>query len=77
MSRQADIAYRGRRIALLIAGLGLAWIALTALGGALDWSQRTRALFDLAILAGFGFALWMIFGLWRDRQPDRPRKDKD
>jgi hypothetical protein len=38
----------------------------------LDWTQRTRALFDLAALAGFGYALWMIFGFWRDG-----RKDKD
>jgi hypothetical protein len=44
---------------------------MTAVGGALDWSQRTRALFDLAALAGFGLALWMIIGLWRDRQKNK------
>lgn len=55
----------------MIAGLGLAWIALTSLGAALDWSQRTRAFFDLAVLAGFGMAIWMIYGLWRDSRNDK------
>lgn len=27
--------------------------------------------FDLAALAGFGWALWMIYELWRDRQKDK------
>jgi threonine/homoserine/homoserine lactone efflux protein len=71
MERQTDQARQGRRIALVIAGTGLIWIAATALGGALDWSQRTRALFDLAALAGFGWAIWMIYGLWRSRQTDK------
>lgn len=69
--RQSRQARNGRVIALVIAGVGLFWIAMTALGGALDWSQRTRALFDLLALAGFGLALWMIFGLWRDRQNNK------
>ena len=69
--RQSRQARDGRRIALVIAGVGLFWIAITAVGGALDWSQRTRALFDLAALAGFGLALWMIIGLWRDRQKNK------
>lgn len=65
---QADHNRRGRVIALLIAGIGLAWIAATALGAALDWSQRLRALFDLVALAGFGWAIYLIYGLWRDRR---------
>lgn len=71
MSQQSDQARQGRVIALVIAGTGLLWIGATALGGALDWSQRTRALFDLAALAGFGWAIWMIIGLWRSRQTDK------
>lgn len=65
------IARQGRIVALVIAGVGLFWIAATALGGALDWSQRTRAFFDLAALAGFGTALWMIYQLWRASQKDK------
>ncbi|WP_323770118.1 DUF5337 domain-containing protein [Antarctobacter sp.] len=71
MADQQDINRRGRVIALVIAGTGVGWIAATAIGGALDWSQRLRALFDLAALGGFVWALWMVYGLWRDRQKDK------
>lgn len=71
MAEPQDRNRRGRRLALLIAGLGLGWIALTALGAALDWSQRLRALFDLAVLAGFGVALYVAVGLWREGRRDR------
>ena len=64
----ADHARRGRRIALFVAGLGLLWIAIIAIGSALDLTQRVRALLDLIVLAGFGWAIWMIYGLWRDRR---------
>jgi threonine/homoserine/homoserine lactone efflux protein len=63
-----DHSRRGRRIALFVAGLGLLWIALIAIGNAMDLTQRTRALLDLIVLAGFGWAIWMIYGLWRDRR---------
>ena len=71
MDRNSEQARRGRRIALLIAGVGVAWIIATAAGAALDWTQRTRAFFDLAALAGFGLAIWRIYGLWRDSQKDK------
>ncbi|WP_417205081.1 DUF5337 domain-containing protein [Antarctobacter sp.] len=71
MADQQDFNRRGRVIALVIAGTGVGWIAATAIGGALDWSQRLRALFDLAALGGFVWALWMVYGLWRDRQKDK------
>ncbi|MBU2961513.1 DUF5337 domain-containing protein [Citreicella sp. C3M06] len=66
---------QGRVIALLIAGTGLAWIAATVAGDLLGWTQRTRAFFDLAALAGFGTAIWMIYGLWRARQKDRSNEE--
>ncbi|EAU45946.1 hypothetical protein R2601_21787 [Salipiger bermudensis HTCC2601] len=62
---------QGRIIALVIAGTGLAWIAAMLAGEALGWSQRTRAFFDLAAIAGFGTAIWMIYGLWRARQQNK------
>ncbi|SFD81822.1 hypothetical protein SAMN04515678_103176 [Roseivivax sediminis] len=58
-------------IALVIAGTGLFWIAATALGAWLGWSQRARALCDLAALAGFGMAIYMLFDLWRARRNDK------
>lgn len=63
-----ELQRRGRIIALIIAAVGIGWILATALGQSMGWSQRVRALFDLAALAGFGFAIWMIYGLWRLRQ---------
>ncbi|WP_425098436.1 DUF5337 domain-containing protein [Tropicibacter sp. S64] len=63
-----DHQQTGRRIALLIAGTGVAWIAINALGASMGWSSRTLALFDLAAIAAFGWAIWMIYGLWRARQ---------
>jgi uncharacterized membrane protein len=57
-TRQARL---GRRAALLMAGTGLFWIAAMFLGSQLDWPDRTRALFDLIALAGFGLSLWMTY----------------
>ncbi|MBE9635396.1 DUF5337 domain-containing protein [Salipiger mangrovisoli] len=71
MSGQDQQGRQGRIIALVIAGTGLAWIAVTVAGEMLGWTQRTRALFDLAALAGFGWAMWMIYGLWRSRRTDK------
>lgn len=64
-----------RVIALVIAGTGLGWIAAIMAGELLGWPQRTRAFFDLAAIAGFGTAIWMIYGLWRARQQDRSNEE--
>lgn len=68
MSDGREYNRRGRLVALVIAGTALFWIAANALGMALDWSQRLRALIDLVAGAGFIWAIWMIYGLWRDRR---------
>ncbi|MBV7393520.1 DUF5337 domain-containing protein [Mameliella sediminis] len=68
MAGDQEFNRRGRVIALVIAGTGLGWVVANALGAALDLSQRWRALFDLAALGGFVWAMWMLYGLWRDRQ---------
>ena len=56
---------------MFIAAIGVLWILVNALGSEYGWSQRTRALFDLAALAGFGAGLWMTYQLWRARQADK------
>lgn len=61
----------GQRTALILAGTGAFWIIATWAGEHYGWSIRYRALFDLAALAGFGFALWQTFQLWRTRQNDK------
>lgn len=60
----------GQRVALFTAGVGLFWVLSTWLGGQLGLSNRTIALFDLLALVGFGWALWMTYGIWRARQND-------
>ncbi len=60
----------GRRAAIVMAVTGVLWIAITWLGGALEWSHRFRALFDLAALAGFGFALWLVYQAFKARSHD-------
>ena len=61
----------GQRAALFLAGVGLFWVLATWAGGALGLPMRVRALFDLIALAGFGWALWMTFQVWRDRRHDK------
>lgn len=68
MSGRQEFDRRGRRVALVIAGTALFWIAANVIGAALDMSHRLRALIDLVAGAGFIWAIWMIYGLWRDRQ---------
>lgn len=68
MSDKNSEQRQGRVISLVIAGVALFWIGATALGSQLGLPQRTRALFDLVALAGFIWAIWMIYGLWRNRQ---------
>jgi hypothetical protein len=54
-----------------MAGVGVFWVLVTLIGDQYGWSVRTRVLFDLAALAGFGFALWQTFQLGRARQHDK------
>ncbi|MDE0852683.1 DUF5337 domain-containing protein [Yoonia sp.] len=64
-------AKAGQRVALIMAATGGLWVIATALGQEYDWSIRVRSFFDLAALAGFGFALWNTYKLWRARQTDK------
>ncbi len=65
---QQDNGKAGRRLALVIAGTGILWVLANMIGSEYGWSNRTRALFDLLALAGFGAALWIAIGLWRARK---------
>ncbi|WP_342075262.1 DUF5337 domain-containing protein [Yoonia sp. SS1-5] len=73
MTKHGDTkqAKAGQRVAMLLAGIGVFWILVTMIGSQYGWSNRTRAFFDLAALAGFGFALWQTYQLWRARQIDK------
>nr|WP_280922892.1 DUF5337 domain-containing protein [Rubellimicrobium aerolatum] len=62
------VAALGRRAGLVLAGVGLFWIAATWAGDSLGWPVRVRALIDLFALAGFGFALYLTWQVWRLRR---------
>ncbi len=68
---QTRQAKAGQRVALMIAGVGVFWVLVILLGDEYGWSNRVRAFFDLAALAGFGFALWQTYRLWRARQDEK------
>lgn len=53
---------------MVIAGTGVFWILATLIGGHLELTNRTRALFDMLALAGFIWAFVLIFQIWRLRQ---------
>lgn len=62
------LARAARRAGLVLAVVGVSWIAATWAGEAWGWTQRTRALLDLFALAGFGGALYLTWQVWRLRQ---------
>ena len=68
---EQDMARKGRQAALMIAGTAVFWILSTFIGGQIGLSNRTLALFDLVALAGFIWAMWMIFQIWRARQDNQ------
>jgi threonine/homoserine/homoserine lactone efflux protein len=67
----AEMARAGRRAGLTLAAVGVLWILATAISEAQGWPTRTRALFDLLALAGFGWALYLTWQVWRLRRADR------
>ncbi|SEK36374.1 hypothetical protein SAMN05443999_101286 [Roseovarius azorensis] len=70
-NRDQQIARKGRFTALVIAGTAVFWIAATLIGGQLGLDNRTRALFDLMALAGFVWALVLIYQIWRARRSNQ------
>ncbi len=71
VDRNTDALTRqGRLTGLVAAATGLFWIAAIWAGNQWDWTQRTRALFDLIALGGFAFVLIATFRIWRARQKD-------
>lgn len=70
MRKEPDRTTRmGRRMALFIAGIGVLWVLANIVGSDMGWSPRTRALFDLMALAGFGLAF--VYAIWMWRQRDK------
>jgi CHASE2 domain-containing sensor protein len=71
MSNEREQARKGRHAALVIAITAVAWVLVGLIGAQYGWSWRTLLFFDLAALAGFVFAFWIIFQIWRMRRDNR------
>lgn len=71
MSEPNEVSRRGRRLALIIAGLGIAYILATTVGRLAGLGPRVLGLFDLVALAGFGWAIYEAVTLWRNRERDK------
>ncbi len=68
MSKTDTDARKGRIAAMIIAGTGVFWVLITLIGEKEGFSQELRLTFDLVALAGFVFAIWLIYQIWRARQ---------
>jgi len=61
-------ARKTRQVAVVIAVTGAGWIGANFAGKLLGLPGRYAVLFDLAALAGFFWALVVIFQIWRARR---------
>lgn len=64
----ADLAKQARRAGLAIAGTMLGWMLLQLIGAEYDWPPKYALLIDLFALAGFIWALAVVFQIWRARR---------
>jgi len=71
MSEHDAAARKGRQAGLVIAGTAVLWVLATLIGEKEGFSQGLRLVLDLAALAGFGFAFWLIFQYWRVRRDNQ------
>lgn len=65
-----QLARQGRKVALVIAGAMLFWIAMQWFGPQIGLTMRFFVLIDLTVLAVFFWALVVAFQLWRKRQAE-------
>jgi hypothetical protein len=70
--RPSDEAFAkgSRRAGLAIAGTMLGWMLLQLIGAEYNWPVKYTLLIDLFALAGFIWALAVVFQIWRARRSD-------
>ena len=61
-------AQQSRLVAYVLAGTMILWVGAQWLGATFGWDARFAFLFDLAALAGFGWALFVTYRIWRRRE---------
>ncbi|MEO0370761.1 MAG: DUF5337 domain-containing protein [Pseudomonadota bacterium] len=71
MSNPDPVSRKGRQAALVIAGTGVAWILFGLIADKEGFSVSTRIAGDLVALGGFGFAVFLIYQMWRIRQDEK------
>lgn len=60
----------GRMAIYIIIVTASVWVVATWAGNHWGWPMKSRLVFDLMALGGFGFALAVIWRVWRTRQKD-------
>jgi hypothetical protein len=63
------LAKQARRAGGAIAGTMLAWMLLQLIGAEYGWPPKYALLIDLLALAGFIWALAVVFQIWRAGRP--------
>ncbi len=67
------LARKARSAGLAIAGIMAAYLVLQLIGAEYNWPPKYALLLDLFALAGFIWALAVVFQIWRARRAkDRP-----
>lgn len=66
--REKELARLGRLISIVIAGTMLLWMAAQWIGGELGLPNEYVFLFDLFAMAGFLWAIFVTWQLWRKRR---------
>lgn len=67
-SSDRALARKSRTAALGIAGTMVVWLLLQLIGAQYNWPPKYALLVDLFALAGFIWALAVVFQIWRARQ---------
>ena len=68
--RQKRLARKSRMVSVVIAGTMVLWLAANLVGPRLGLPGRYAVLFDLLAIAGFVWALAVIWQIWRARRQD-------
>ncbi len=69
-AKASDTSAKPRRAALAIAGTMLGWMLVQQIGAEYDWPLKYTLLVDLFALAGFIWALAVVFQIWRARRAE-------
>ena len=61
---------QGRFAVYIIVFTAAVWVLATWAGNYFDWPLKSRLVFDFLALLGFGFAMAIIWRVWRSGRTD-------